>query len=423
MKHIQNEITQNLELELLKIRRKIYQNNVNSMSSNSNSSINKKLESENFFQSSHFHNLPIQQNYAKQDVINNCKNILNEPLPPSFSNLKINSYNYNSTLDHPEINFPIRKIKTYTEYEMPQNQNKFHPNFFSNVAKLTMNNNNGYLKDNPSTPFEDYPEEKRPVFGVSSIINSTFSNELKNYQQPETTKRKSFNEKKNIFPFSSIFESEQSQFSKNLKFDNSEISNYSNYPEVDKGNSSFDHNSLKQKYGFRKRDFRKQQNGKVIKKEYTSQSDYLEKRGPCRHCGRSFQLSSLNRHERICLQVFFCKRQKFDSSQYRFSSTEQRKLFNKSKSLCSHYQRNFYIENKKASLNANSMNPKFNQLQLSKNKNLFSIKEKYLETQERIECPYCLRKFNPTASNRHIPFCMNRAKIEKMKRIKTIVQK
>ena len=425
MKHFHNDITENLEEELRKIRRKIIQNNGNVIFPNFSPSSIQKLEYENINQTNPSQICSVKPKFADQDDLKDLSRLFDDPEMPSVSNLQIFPENYISSVDKSQINFPIRKIKTYNEYEKAQNMAKCKQTRFANIAKLAMNSNNSYMHDISFSPFELCSQNNKLVFGKYSIINSNLKNEFKNSQQPETTKWKGFKERHNLFFIhSKLNEDKEANMNQNHQFENNFISNNSYYPKNDRASSKIEPNSGKSKHSIlMSNDIRKHHNGKGANIDYSNQNDYSEIRGPCRHCGRSFQLSSLNRHERICLQVFFCKRQKFDSSQFRISTSEQRILFNKSKSVCTHYQRNFYIDDKKGSVRPNAVNPKNNHYQISKNKNRFPIKEKYLETQERIECPYCLRKFNPTAGNRHIPFCMNRAKIDKIKRIKTIVQK
>ncbi|XP_072906352.1 zinc finger C2HC domain-containing protein 1B-like [Hemitrygon akajei] len=141
-------------------------------------------------------------------------------------------------------------------------------------------------------------------------------------------------------------------------------------------------------------------------------NSWLRKRGltlaACKICGRSFEADSLARHEPICSKVNNKKKRVFNSYKQRAQGTELSsvrgslvgKNFAPPVSHWREQHEDFINTIRNARLSTNAMK-----------KGLPlppppppSINPDY------IECPYCNRRFNETAAERHINFCKSNVK-------------
>eukprot|EP01016_Furgasonia_blochmanni_P006810 TRINITY_DN12730_c0_g2_i2.p1 TRINITY_DN12730_c0_g2~~TRINITY_DN12730_c0_g2_i2.p1 ORF type:complete len:486 (+),score=88.40 TRINITY_DN12730_c0_g2_i2:75-1460(+) len=150
---------------------------------------------------------------------------------------------------------------------------------------------------------------------------------------------------------------------------------------------------------------------------------------PCPEgCGRSFKEESLAKHVKVCKKVFQTKRKKFDMTAQRIVDDDQYKYVQQTKQ-----------SEKKGSKNTSSNAKGDNRpvgngkkaskwrlqseqlragLRVAKGGNLTPQEELKLKQNEEallVPCPYCGRKFNENAAERHIPFCQNKNKLDQMK--------
>ncbi|XP_038673012.1 zinc finger C2HC domain-containing protein 1B-like isoform X1 [Scyliorhinus canicula] len=124
---------------------------------------------------------------------------------------------------------------------------------------------------------------------------------------------------------------------------------------------------------------------------------------PCRICGRSFESSSLERHEPICSKVVTKKKRVFNSYKQRaagtgVSSVRGPSATKQKPASVSHWkqQHEDFINTIRSARLATDAVKKGLPLPPPPPA---SVNPDY------IECPYCNRRFNDTAADRHINFC------------------
>ena len=158
----------------------------------------------------------------------------------------------------------------------------------------------------------------------------------------------------------------------------------------------------------------------------------------CKNCGRCFNEDSWRRHERVCEKVFVKKRKVFDSARQRLisdgsfptilntkssrlSSTKlKRGSLIASRSLKRIQNRDDVVVGKAASKsNWRKQSSQFRAAlaalrgDSTKNTTRFSSyslsnvsdAEMFSNDDDRIQCPYCSRRFSQTAHERHVSFC------------------
>ncbi|XP_031236289.1 zinc finger C2HC domain-containing protein 1B [Mastomys coucha] len=134
-------------------------------------------------------------------------------------------------------------------------------------------------------------------------------------------------------------------------------------------------------------------------------ADGNQKLFPCEVCGRRFATDVLERHEPICKKIFNKKRKPFNSLKQRLQGTDiptvtkspQPKVQPERKSNWRQQHEDF-----------------INTIRSAKQCTL-AIKEGRplppppppTANPDYIQCPYCMRRFNETAAQRHINFCKN----------------
>ncbi|XP_060686682.1 zinc finger C2HC domain-containing protein 1A-like [Hemiscyllium ocellatum] len=123
---------------------------------------------------------------------------------------------------------------------------------------------------------------------------------------------------------------------------------------------------------------------------------------PCRNCGRKFEQANLERHEPICSKVTNKKKKVFNSYKQRVAGTEVSSVRGLSAAKMpqpvSHWkqQHEDFINTIRSARLATDAVKKGLPLPPPPPA---SINPDY------IECPYCNRRFNETAAERHISFC------------------
>ena len=136
-------------------------------------------------------------------------------------------------------------------------------------------------------------------------------------------------------------------------------------------------------------------------------------------CGRKFNANAIKKHMKICKKVFQAKRKVFDSSKARTKDVVPDKLVGKTKGKTTSQQPAKNGANKekwkKQSEGFRAM------LKQEKGGATISAEEKQElkkameEAQGLVPCNFCGRKFNEKAAQKHIPFCENKQKLDKLK--------
>ncbi|KAJ8045494.1 Zinc finger C2HC domain-containing protein 1C [Holothuria leucospilota] len=131
---------------------------------------------------------------------------------------------------------------------------------------------------------------------------------------------------------------------------------------------------------------------------------------PCQNCGRRFAADRLAKHKAICKKASKSKRKVFDSTKHRTEGTELAAYTRKGQHLQEPYV-------KKSGSNWRKKHEEFVhsvkearkvQAHLAKGGKLSDLPPPPpSENLDYKQCPYCNRKFNPTAAERHIPHCKN----------------
>ncbi|XP_004397089.1 PREDICTED: zinc finger C2HC domain-containing protein 1B isoform X2 [Odobenus rosmarus divergens] len=128
---------------------------------------------------------------------------------------------------------------------------------------------------------------------------------------------------------------------------------------------------------------------------------------PCEVCGRRFAADVLERHGPICRKLFNKKRKPFNSLKQRLQGTDISIVRKAPQSKPQPVRRSNWRQQHEDFINA-IRSAKQCTLAIKEGRPLPpppppSISPDY------IQCPYCLRRFNETAANRHINFCKDQS--------------
>lgn len=127
-------------------------------------------------------------------------------------------------------------------------------------------------------------------------------------------------------------------------------------------------------------------------------------------CGRKFNANAIKKHIKICKKVFQSKRKVFDSSKARVDGIVVDKVkgkTNNNKSSAANNKKNLW---KKQSEAFRAM------LKQTKGAPLTQQEQNtFEEAQGLVLCNFCGRKFKDETAKKHIPFCENKTKMDKMK--------
>lgn len=142
---------------------------------------------------------------------------------------------------------------------------------------------------------------------------------------------------------------------------------------------------------------------------------------PCREgCGRKFAMEALEKHEKICRKVFKEKRPTFDITEHRYDDDIKEAIVKVKK----HGGRK---EGQKEGRKDPNRIPKWKlesaQLKmaskLARGEDVANTEDaklvQIMEKQDKIDCPTCGRNFAEAAGKRHIPFCAEKSKAQRMK--------
>ncbi|CDW90041.1 UNKNOWN [Stylonychia lemnae] len=151
----------------------------------------------------------------------------------------------------------------------------------------------------------------------------------------------------------------------------------------------------------------------------------------CSGCGRSFNEVAYAKHSKVCKKVFQQKRKVFNSQAHRIVSNEQKQILmqaqrndrperNAPKANVAQQRNNMPINAKGGAPKWKKQSEQFRQaLQAARGgggggKGGKGGKGSYQppadEYDDRVQCPYCGRKFAEQTAQRHMPHCQNKAK-------------
>ncbi|XP_067618469.1 zinc finger C2HC domain-containing protein 1C isoform X2 [Eurosta solidaginis] len=145
--------------------------------------------------------------------------------------------------------------------------------------------------------------------------------------------------------------------------------------------------------------------------------------GLCQYCQRHFNAERLAKHERICEKMAHTKRKIFDAARHRLRGTDAEKFLKKDQSrksvnIKSGYSSAAAVSGMTASMKKNNWRKKHEefiqairaakqvQAHLARGGKLSDLPPPPpSENPDYIQCPHCLRRFNESAAERHIPRC------------------
>ncbi|XP_032750865.1 zinc finger C2HC domain-containing protein 1B [Rattus rattus] len=134
-------------------------------------------------------------------------------------------------------------------------------------------------------------------------------------------------------------------------------------------------------------------------------SDGNQKLFPCEVCGRCFATDVLERHGPICIKLFNKKRKPFNSLKQRLQGTDIPTVSKAPQSKAQPMRKSNWRQQHEDFINA---------IRLAKQCTLALKEGQPLPppppptiNPDYIQCPYCMRRFNETAAQRHINFCKN----------------
>ncbi|XP_049730275.1 zinc finger C2HC domain-containing protein 1B [Elephas maximus indicus] len=136
-------------------------------------------------------------------------------------------------------------------------------------------------------------------------------------------------------------------------------------------------------------------------------ADGNQKLFPCEVCGRRFAADVLERHGPICRKLFNKKRKPFNSLKQRLQGTDIPTVRKVPQSKSQPVRKSNWRQQHEDFINA-IRSAKQCTLAIKEGRPLPpppppSINPDY------IQCPYCMRRFNETAANRHINFCKDQS--------------
>lgn len=135
-------------------------------------------------------------------------------------------------------------------------------------------------------------------------------------------------------------------------------------------------------------------------------------------CGRKFNANAIKKHMKICKKVFQAKRKVFDSSKARTKDVVPDKLIGKTKGKTTSQQTAKNGANKEKwkkqseGFRAMLKEGKGGAISAEEKQELKNAME---EAQGLVPCNFCGRKFNEVAAQKHIPFCENKHRMDKLK--------
>ncbi|XP_036343388.1 uncharacterized protein LOC118752607 isoform X1 [Rhagoletis pomonella] len=145
--------------------------------------------------------------------------------------------------------------------------------------------------------------------------------------------------------------------------------------------------------------------------------------GLCCYCNRHFNMERLPKHEKICEKMAHTKRKTFDAARHRLRGTDAEKYVKKAQSRNNANNKSGYssaaaVSGMSGSMKKNNWRKKHEefiqairaakqvQAHLARGGKLSDLPPPPpSENPDYIQCPHCLRRFNESAAERHIPRC------------------
>lgn len=134
-------------------------------------------------------------------------------------------------------------------------------------------------------------------------------------------------------------------------------------------------------------------------------------------CGRKFNAKVIKKHMTICKKVFQAKRKVFDSSKARTKDVVPDKLVSKTKGKTTSQPAKNGANKEKWKKQSEGFRAMLKQgkgaaISAEEKQELKNVME---EAQGLVPCNFCGRKFNEVAAQKHIPFCENKHRMDKLK--------
>ncbi|XP_012607995.1 zinc finger C2HC domain-containing protein 1B isoform X2 [Microcebus murinus] len=128
---------------------------------------------------------------------------------------------------------------------------------------------------------------------------------------------------------------------------------------------------------------------------------------PCDVCGRRFAADVLERHGPICKKLFNKKRKPFNSLKQRLQGTDIPTVRNAAQSESQPVKKPNWRQQHEEFINVIRSAKQYS-LAIKEGRPLPPLLPPSLNL-DYIQCPYCMRKFNETASQRHVNFCKDQS--------------
>ncbi|XP_068406875.1 LOW QUALITY PROTEIN: zinc finger C2HC domain-containing protein 1B, partial [Eschrichtius robustus] len=128
---------------------------------------------------------------------------------------------------------------------------------------------------------------------------------------------------------------------------------------------------------------------------------------PCEVCGRRFAADVLERHGLICRKLFNKKRKAFNSLKQRLQGTDIPTVWKAPQSKPQPMRKSNWRQQHEDFINA-IRSAKQCTLAIKEGRPLPPPPPPSINL-DYIQCPYCMRRFNETAANRHINFCKDQS--------------
>ncbi|XP_068135607.1 zinc finger C2HC domain-containing protein 1B [Hyperolius riggenbachi] len=129
---------------------------------------------------------------------------------------------------------------------------------------------------------------------------------------------------------------------------------------------------------------------------------------PCKTCGRTFVEESLVKHEQICQKIFRKKQRLFNSFSQRSRGLSLQEDTQSNVTTCKHHEKeNLWRQQHEQLIKAIKATKQVSKA-IREGRPLPPPPPPAINP-DYIQCPYCMRRFNQAAAQRHIVFCKDQA--------------
>lgn len=135
---------------------------------------------------------------------------------------------------------------------------------------------------------------------------------------------------------------------------------------------------------------------------------------PCDICQRKFNPDAYEKHRKICKKVFATKRKAFNTQEQRIISNEHKQLLKK-QVLNEKKKGTSVVRQVVKAKKWQKQSEEFRAAMKSGQKGNENMKMPTSTYDDYFHCQYCNRKYNETAYNKHLTFCMKKSKDSMMK--------